>query len=129
MHRLILICIPLLFAACMNPQDQHTITVSTDDDKVVAKISIVDSVLNGTCTWYDLDGKELATGEFKNGKPWEGTILNWAKIVETAPEDPFSYNFYCEDWITFFEISHASQRPDYDRVKEVYQQGNKVNAD
>jgi hypothetical protein len=127
MQKILFFCFTtLLLTACMTPQKSHILTLTSDDGKKVAEIALIDSVLNGPCTWWDLEGNKIAFGEFKDGKPWEGTILNWAKFSEIVPEAPFSYDFYCQDWITFFEISHASQRPDYGRVSETYHLGEKV---
>jgi len=106
-----------------NKKNNMTKIINTDSGEKIAEMEVLNDQLHGMCTWYNLNGVVVAKGEFKNGKPWNGQILNWNKFTSNKIEQPWGTEFYCRDWITFFEISFASVMPDYNMVREVYQNG------
>jgi hypothetical protein len=105
----------------MKNEDQHIIK---NNNVTVLEYAIKDNRLNGTCKWYSLDGILISNGIFKDGKPYEGSFLNWSlKIQNIFKDDPYEVTIYCRDWVAFYENSFDSNLPDYDEFLEFYEKG------
>ena len=106
---------------------RETRVVKDDRQRTVAVMETADGLLNGKCEWYDSKHRLIAFGFFVNGTPRAGTFINWALFF--SPEKglkPYDVGFYCNDWVTIFEASFDSERPQYGRILEAYSDGSKI---
>jgi hypothetical protein len=100
------------------------LVIKTADGEVVARLNAKGAALHGHCEWYDLRGDLVAYGFFKDGAPFTGTFLNWAKFFgDLSKEEPYEVTAYCRDWVTIFEASFRSESPKYEMVLEAYRKG------
>ena len=99
---------------------RNKMIIENHQGTTVAILETLNNNLHGHAKWYNPKGEEVASGEFRDGKPWSGTLLNWSRYIDG---DPFSLDHYAKDWVTFFESMYDSEIPDYDTVKEKYQDG------
>ncbi|RZJ51065.1 MAG: hypothetical protein EOO19_01670 [Chryseobacterium sp.] len=109
----------------MKNEIQHIIK---NNNVIVLEYSIENNQLDGVCKWYSLDGTLLTNGIFKDGKPYEGSFLNWSlKIQNIFKDNPYEVDTYCKDWIEFYESGFDSNLPDYNEFTEFYKEGKKIN--
>ena len=107
----------------MKNENQHIIK---NNNVIVLEYTLKNNHLDGVCKWYSMDGTLLTNGIFKEGKPYEGSFLNWSlKIQNAFKEDPYETTIYCRDWVEFYESGFDSNLPDYNEFMEFYQNGEK----
>jgi len=101
--------------------------IKTEMGEVVARINLKGAQLHGHCEWFDGRGNLITYGFFKDGAPFAGTFLNWAKFLgQLSKENPYDFAAYCQDWVTIFEACFASEPPKYEMVIEAYYQGTEI---
>lgn len=107
----------------MNRTYKHTIK---SKGVIILEYELKDKKLHGNCNWYSLKGVMLSSGEFKNGKPFTGSFLNWSKVINNIfKEDVYEIESYCKDWVTFYESGFDSALPKYITFLEFYNEGKK----
>lgn len=106
----------------------ETITVKNKQGNVVLEAHASGNKLEGNCIWYSSQGDVVAKGVFKNGKPWEGTFIDWTRFVSDSTAAPYDRDFYCRDWVSHFEMSFLSNRVDYAPLIVRYKDGQGVEA-
>ena len=100
------------------------IVIKNDTGQIVARVNLRDAVLHGHCEWRDGRDNLVAYGFFKDGAPLTGTFLNWSRFLNQIPKsNPYDATLYCQDWVTVFEISFASEPPKYEMVIEAFYKG------
>lgn len=88
---------------------------------IVSRMNVIENKLHGHCEWYDGKGDLIAYGIFKDGIPFTGTFLNWAKfLTELDKEYPYNVENYCKDWVTIFETHFLSEQPKYELILEAF---------
>jgi hypothetical protein len=103
------------------------IVIRSDGGEVVARMNLEEGVLHGHCEWYDLGSNLVAYGFFKNGLPFTGTFLNWARYFGAlSDENSYDPQTYCKDWATIFEAGFDSELPRYELAVEAYSNGRKI---
>lgn len=122
----------LLTLGCSSGQNESKsedqmkeIEINNLNGNLILKTQTVNNRLDGKCTWFNSDGEVLSDGVFDNGKPYEGSFLDWSLYFqgENISYDPESY---CQDWVSTFEGSFLSKKVDYSLVTVVYKNGIKV---
>ena len=101
------------------------IEINNPSGQLVLKAQVVNNMLHGKCVWYSSDGKMVSNGTFNNGKPHDGSFLDWSLFFK-GDSVPYDLESYCQDWVSMFESSFLSQRVDYSSVTVVYKDGEKV---
>lgn len=108
----------------MNQSELKEIKVKAESGVVILIGTTSNEQMHGECQWYDTRGIEITSGEFKNGKPWNGTFLDWSLFDEKESVDnAFDIDYYCQDWITFYESSFLSQKVDFSPITIRYKNG------
>lgn len=102
------------------------VTVKTSSEKIVGEMHVQDGKLEGVCTWFDLHGKIISKGSFKEGKPYEGEIVNWAVIFQELKDGPFEVENYCQDWVSQYSAFYRSEIPDFSEFLQTYKAGRQV---
>ena len=98
-----------------------------NNNQKVLEYSVRNNQLHGECIWYAHNGVMIASGVFKDGKPYTGSFLNWSKVIDNIfLEDNYEVKTYCRDWISFYESGFDSKSPDYTSFLEFYDQGKRV---
>ena len=122
----------LIFLGCTsgNNSDKSenqmkVIEVKNPSGQPILKAETVNDLLHGKLSWFSSDGKVVSEGTFHNGKPYEGSFLDWS-LYFTGDSIPYDVESYCQDWISTFESSFLSKKVDYSIVTVRYKNGDKI---
>jgi hypothetical protein len=108
-------------------KEMEELIVKNDHGKTVMRGYMLNGKMEGVCVWYDGAGQTVSEGTFKEGKPHDGTFLDWSLFFGEEITEPYVPSVYAKDWVTPFESSFLSQQVDYSKVRVTYENGVKQN--
>ncbi len=105
------------------------ITVKTTNGNIVMVGKLMNDKLEGQCIWYNGAGVEVSKGDFKDGKPFNGTFIDWSLHFNELEKGSYNSTEYCKDWVTIFEASFLSKKIDYSHLIVVFKEGKRINTE
>lgn len=102
------------------------VTVKTTNGSTVMVGKLMNDKLEGQCVWYNGAGVGVSKGDFKDGKPFNGTFIDWSLHFSELEKESYNPTEYCKDWVTIFEASFLSKKIDYSHLIVVYKEGKRI---